>query len=157
MLNRVPRVPRWALVAVMAAGWVCSTALVSYLIVEWRAPANGELEQLRNQIDEVAKIAATAKPGPRGERGPSGPSGPPGPQGEQGEPGESPDVNQLVQKDLLSIRSTLDLDDLKQCLDDIERIMGRIDTALADLYVYGEMQSPVAIVSLLGCNSVVGY
>lgn len=165
-------VPRWLWIPAFLLGWVAGSFGVSFATVEWQAADESAVDALQQQVDEMAVEMAKGKPGPKGPAGPPGPAGqagksgpagpigpegPLGPQGVQGPPGPVANVDQFVQKTMPSLNLTLDLDNLQRCLDDLQRIMGRIDGALADLYVYGQMSTPVSIVSLFGCDYVANY
>lgn len=142
------------------------------------SPDESTVQDLQQQVDDLAIEVAKGKAGPPGPEGPEGPKGPPGPMGPQGEqgpqgsrgpqgppglqgpPGTITNFNDFVQKDILSLKSSLDLDDLQDCLNDLQNAIDEIDRSLQDLdstLTFGGFWSPPFIFTSFSCSSVSGF
>ena len=173
--SRFSDLPRWLWIPAFLLGWLAGSFGISFATVEWQAPDESTVQDLQRQVDDLAVQVAKGKPGPPSPEGPLGPKGPPGPTGVRGEPGPAGPVGpggppgpqgppgtvaNAVQKDILSLKSTLDLDDLQNCLNDIQRAIDKIDRALQDVDFALSFDSffiaPV-IHSPFGCSSVSGF
>lgn len=96
--------------------------------------------------------------GPPGERGPAGPPGPQGPAGPPGPPGAITNADRFVRRDILSLRSTLNLDNLEDCLNDLRDAIEAIDRSLdrlADGGRAGGFWIPPFVSLSLSCRFVV--
>lgn len=173
--------PRWLLVPAFLIGFLAGSFGVSFATVEWRAPDESTVQDMQRQVDDLAVEVAKGKPGPpgplgsegpqgsqgvkglKGDTGPAGLTGPTGPQGlpgPQGPPGTVTNIDQFVQNDILSLKSTLDLDDLQNCLNDLNRAIDKIDRALQDVdfaLSFDSFFSAPFISTPFGCGSVSGF
>ena len=170
---------RWLwTIPVFALGWMAATFGVAVATVEWRAADADELQDAEERLAELTDRLETLKRGPEGPEGPAGllgpagpqgaqgvqgppgPNGPAGPPGPQGPAGSITNANGFVKKSPLSLQSTLNLNNLEDCLGDLDRAIDQISTSLKSLdsaLSYGGYWSAPFILSATSCGIVTSY
>jgi len=99
-------------------------------------------------------------PGPPGERGPAGPAGPQGPIGPPGPPGTITNANRFIERDTISVRSRMNLDNLENCIDGLVNAINSIEQSLDSLARAARMGgfwSPPFVSIPFACQLVTGF